>query len=667
MAAEWFYRSSDQKSEPVDSRELRRLAETGIVRPDTLVRKGVDGRWVRAERVRGLFQRSTPAPSSSLGASPPPPLPMPESVAPTRGVSGESSIRHGLGAAAVNDAPEKPERIWPVTWAAIIVGSGAVLLLLWALVFRGGSAPQQQADRDRHALSTPADLQAEDRPVTPADLYAEVQPAVVTIETEDDFGTDAGQGSGFFVEDKLVQSRYGGFSANERSNQYLSDGTGRPTRYAYLLTNYHVIDSAAKASVRTPEGREGYVIEVVAESEPLDLAVLCVCLDGCEVPPVLHLGRLPPRIGDKVLAVGSPQGLEASLSEGIISGERQFDDGTKWLQTTAPIGPGSSGGPLLNEAGRVVGVMTASRRNAQNVNRAVPISEVTRFLESPYNTRKLWEGSGIEKKETDAYIHAAAVSTGRARRAESTVSESMAGELLKMPRLLRKGDYDAIERLLDDIPLEQLGEWEFVWHHARGRAAVWRANRTWNQANDGQAFDAKMRQHPDHQVAVVAFRKAIYLKPAFSPSHLGLAECYLRERRLSEGLVIADKLVEMMPRSTRAYHLRGEFYAELDRNRDAYRDFTKAAEMGTTYADVYREIGEACRALGKNAEAVTAYETAIKLGLGSPYDELCHYNCGLAHKAMGQYEEAIVCFQEARKLMPPAADKKIAECRAAMR
>jgi tetratricopeptide (TPR) repeat protein len=56
-------------------------------------------------------------------------------------------------AAAVNEASEKPERIWPVTWAAIIVGSGTVLLLLWALVFRDGKAPQQQAEKDQPLLT----------------------------------------------------------------------------------------------------------------------------------------------------------------------------------------------------------------------------------------------------------------------------------------------------------------------------------------------------------------------------------------------------------------------------------------------------------------------------------------------------------------------------------
>ncbi len=78
MAKQWFHRASEgQASGPVDSAELRRLAKAGIVRPDTLVRRGDSARWVRAEQVRGLFQPSTPAPSSTP-ATLPLPTPVPQ-------------------------------------------------------------------------------------------------------------------------------------------------------------------------------------------------------------------------------------------------------------------------------------------------------------------------------------------------------------------------------------------------------------------------------------------------------------------------------------------------------------------------------------------------------------------------------------------------------------
>jgi hypothetical protein len=75
MANQWFYQRGGRPSGPIDSRELRRLAEAGVVTPETLVRQGDSARWICAENVRGLFQGSTPAPSSSPGTPPGPPPP----------------------------------------------------------------------------------------------------------------------------------------------------------------------------------------------------------------------------------------------------------------------------------------------------------------------------------------------------------------------------------------------------------------------------------------------------------------------------------------------------------------------------------------------------------------------------------------------------------------
>ena len=387
MAQSWFYQTSEgQQSEPVDSRELRRLAETGIVRPDTLVRQGDSARWIRAEQVQGLLQR-TPAPSSSPGASPPrrppPPSPIPESGAPSRGVSGESPIRHSLDAAEVNDASEKRERIGPVTWAAIFVGAGTVLLLLWAVVFRGGSTGQQQAEKDQPPLAAAQSAQsgssapasdvlsledlfaaqsAESRSSAPApqpvpqhgnkefsasELYKRASPSSIRVENYDRHGKLAASGSGFLVS---------------------PDGQ--------VVTNLHVIRGADTVTVRLSSGATTAVRGVLRLDKAHDLAVLDIGGSGHRY---LQLSTAKPAVGTRVYAIGNPLGLDGTLSEGVVSGRPELD-GVLYIQTTAAISPGSSGGPLLAADGSVIGITTASLRGGQNLNLAVPASAINSLL-----------------------------------------------------------------------------------------------------------------------------------------------------------------------------------------------------------------------------------------------------------------------------------------------
>ena len=89
------------------------------------------------------------------------------------------------------------------------------------------------------------------------------------------------------------------------------------------------------------------------------------------------------QIGDKVIAIGNPRGLEGSVSEGIISGLRPVDD-FKIYQITAPISPGSSGGPLFDQNGNVIGITTASITDGQNLNFAIPVALIERLKKSSF-------------------------------------------------------------------------------------------------------------------------------------------------------------------------------------------------------------------------------------------------------------------------------------------
>lgn len=135
-----------------------------------------------------------------------------------------------------------------------------------------------------------------------------------------------------------------------------------------MATNFHVIDGASSIEVKraSQESTES-ITGVYAVSPEHDLALLKV---PYQVTP-LQLAEARPTVGERVVAIGNPRGLESTLSDGIVSGIRQIEESFELYQISAPISPGSSGGPVLNARGNVIGVATGTIRAGQNLNFAV--------------------------------------------------------------------------------------------------------------------------------------------------------------------------------------------------------------------------------------------------------------------------------------------------------
>ena len=168
-----------------------------------------------------------------------------------------------------------------------------------------------------------------------------VRPAVVTVVTYD-FNRDiSGFGSGFFIDPE-----------------------------GHLVTNYHVMDGAYAADVRTHDGKIYPVEAVVGEFTVSDLIKLRVRVPKSSLH-WLQIKRELPRIAEPIIVMGSPMGLKQTVSEGIVSGIREMPGFGKFFQISAPISQGSSGGPVVDYEGRVVGVVTFMMVLGQNLNFAV--------------------------------------------------------------------------------------------------------------------------------------------------------------------------------------------------------------------------------------------------------------------------------------------------------
>ena len=176
-------------------------------------------------------------------------------------------------------------------------------------------------------------------------IFAKCSPAVFYIELYDETGAAFASGSGFFISSSGV-----------------------------AVTNYHVIEDAYSAKILTSAGGVYDVAGAYDYSEENDLALLQI--DGSGFP-YLDMGDSSSLVtGSTVYAIGSPRGLDNTISQGIISNADRPIDGVDYIQFTASISPGSSGGALLNTAGQVIGVPSLFI-DGQNLNLAVPINLVS--------------------------------------------------------------------------------------------------------------------------------------------------------------------------------------------------------------------------------------------------------------------------------------------------
>ncbi len=208
-----------------------------------------------------------------------------------------------------------------------------------------------------------------------ADLAEAVLPAVVTVEVAriEEAPVRRGLPDFFF---QRGNPRAPGVEPEERrlegaGSGFLIDADG------WIVTNNHVIEDAEDIDVRL-DGRE-YPAEVKGRDPATDLALLKIDSDGSL--PFLPLGDSDElRVGDWVMAIGSPLAFEASVTVGVVSAKgRSFgieggsSDFANYIQTDAAINQGNSGGPLVNTAGEVVGIATAMNWGAENIGFAVPV------------------------------------------------------------------------------------------------------------------------------------------------------------------------------------------------------------------------------------------------------------------------------------------------------
>ncbi len=274
---------------------------------------------------------------------------------------------------------------------ALLVCIGAVLFLMQKFDFQitaKDSRPTSHNENTQNIITPAAVSQSpvtatvenknnssvDNTNVNIGDLFNQVNPAVATVLTYDSGNNVFMQGSGFFI------GRDGDF-----------------------ITNYHVLKGAYYVVIKTHNEIEYRAEFVLAANEKKDLVKLAVNIpEGVLKPGTwLAINANAPNIADKIIVVGTPMGLGRTVSDGIISAIREIPDRGLTFQMTAPISKGSSGSPVIDMNGEVVGVAFFQIVNGQNLNFAIPGDNILNLEDKRPLTIAAWtEKTSQEKNDT---------------------------------------------------------------------------------------------------------------------------------------------------------------------------------------------------------------------------------------------------------------------------
>ncbi|MGB3852201.1 MAG: serine protease [Tunicatimonas sp.] len=177
-----------------------------------------------------------------------------------------------------------------------------------------------------------------------AEIIARAEPCVFVVHTYNRKGKRIGQGTGFFIEDS---------------------GVG--------VSNYHVFEKGRRWQIRTTDGQTHAVKRIMYQSKKFDYVVFQV--DTRQRMPYLSLGDMAPMKGEDIVVLGNPRGLESTASRGIVSSIRDYrGQESAIIQVDAAISPGSSGSPVMNRQGEVVGIATMKVNGCESCNYAFNIN-----------------------------------------------------------------------------------------------------------------------------------------------------------------------------------------------------------------------------------------------------------------------------------------------------
>ena len=393
--------------------------------------------------------------------------------------------------------------------------------------------------------------------LTPGQIFDKVKEAIVIVKTLDFKGELKGFGSGVLISsDKIA-------------------------------TSCHVVKGGA--SYQTGQGKKIITATLYAEDGDKDICILDAKGINGEPAQIGKAANL--KVGDKVYAVGAPRGLELSLSDGIIA---QLRGGPPpFIQTTAAISKGSSGGGLFDSEGRLVGLTTLYVEGGQSLNFAMPVE---------------WIGE---------------VKPGYKPAAEG---------------------YGQTKWLERAIALEQRSDWKGLLNWCKDWTKKESLNvSAWHLL--GTAYD-NLKLNDD---AIDAFKKAISINPNIAPLWFLIGLKYDSVRRYNEAIDAYRQAIRIEPENADYWFHLGLDCHNINRHNEAIDAYSQAILINPDYNGAWNNLGTIYDKLKRYDEAIDAYRQALRTN--SDHDEAWN-NLGVTYINLKRYNDAIESYRQAIRINP---------------
>ncbi len=444
-------------------------------------------------------------------------------------------------------------------------------------------------------LIIPIEAKAQD--ILP-ELVRRIKPSAVAIETFDSRGEKLSRGSGFFIE------------------------TDR------IVTNRHVLEGAFRAEVHSSTGAVFPVKGVLAVDAEGDLAVLKIDPPAPAIRP-LPLDKTSPQEGESVVVIGNPLGLEGSVTNGIVSAVRDIPTFGRIIQITAAISSGSSGSPVVNMQGQVIGIATLQITGGQSVNFAIPSERISQLqVASVMSLADVVATSGRNKRAKAVQSFRDGLSFlskddcekalpyfEKAVEADNSYAEAWAQAGFCNEKLGKHAEaLEASKKAVGLRPSAEsyfnIGLANFYLKQYRDSAEAYRAAIKLDPYNSADAYYALGLVYRDWGKAdeeIQAYKQAIRLRPDYTVAYERLGSRYLKSKKFNEAVEVFRQLAALKPGDPFAPNSLGEAYLELNKLNEAQESFRQSIRLKPDFGKAYYNLGKCLLAMGNRDGALEQY------------------------------------------------------------